>query len=127
MNDFEDKLETILNNPHAMEQIMSLAKSLGGSASTPTNEDEPERQSPGSPFDFPDIGSIDPKLLSAVASLLTKSQQGDDQRVALLQSLKPFVKEQRYAKLDKAIQIARLSRLIRMAFELFHAKEDSHV
>ena len=127
MNDFEDKLETILNNPHAMEQIMSLAKSLGNGASTPPGDGEPELQSPGSPFDFPNIGSIDPKLLSAVASLLTKSQQGDDQRVALLQALRPFVKEQRYAKLDKAIQIARLSRLIRMAFELFHAKEDSHV
>ena len=48
--------------------------------------------------------------------------------MALLNALRPFVREERYAKLDKAIQIARLSRLIRSALDLFRAaKEDGHV
>ena len=52
----------------------------------------------------------------------------DDQRVALLTALRPFVKEERYAKLDKAIQIAKLSRLIRGGLDLFRTrKEDGHV
>ena len=131
MSEFEEKLESILGNPQAMEQIMSLAQSLGaGSSSTSppcNNEPQPESGAPTSLLDGLGLGQLDPRLLSGVAQLLTQSRNNDDDRVALLQALKPFVKEQRYAKLDKAIQIARLSRLIRMALELFRAKEDSHV
>ena len=47
---------------------------------------------------------------------------------ALLAALRPYVREERYAKLDKAIQIAKLSRLIRSGLDLFRArKEDGHV
>lgn len=131
MSEFEEKLESILGNPQAMEQIMSLAQSLGaGSSSTPPPCDAKPQSEPSVPSSLLDslgIGQLDPKLITGVAQLLAKSQSNDDERVALLQALRPFVKEQRYAKLDKAIQIARLSRLIRMALELFRAKEDSHV
>lgn len=129
MNEFEEKLESILGNPQAMEQIMSLAQSLGGgqAAPPPPSDREPEPPASGSLLDGLGLGQIDPRILTGVASLLSQSQSNDDDRVALLQALRPFVKEQRYAKLDKAIQIARLSRLIRMALELFRTKEDSHV
>ena len=64
-------------------------------------------------------------MLSAAAGLLGQFNGGeDDRRVALLTALRPFVREQRYAKLDKAIQIARLSRLIRSGLDLFRAKKD---
>ena len=39
--------------------------------------------------------------------------------IALLTAMKPFLKPERYAKVDKAVQIARLSRVIRAAFQLF--------
>lgn len=75
------------------------------------------------------LGSLDPGTLSAAANLIGQfNNGGDDQRTALLNALRPFVKEQRYAKLDKAIQIAKLSRLIRSGLELFRQrKEDGHV
>ena len=75
------------------------------------------------------LGSLDAGTLSAAASLIGQfNGGGDDQRTALLTALRPFVKEERYAKLDKAIQIAKLSRLIRSGLELFRArKEDGHV
>ena len=76
------------------------------------------------------LGNLDAGTLSAAAQLMGQfnSGGGDDQRVALLTALRPFVKEERYAKLDKAIQIAKLSRLIRGGLELFRArKEDGHV
>ena len=74
-------------------------------------------------------GSLDPGTLSAAAQLMGQFVSGeDDKRTALLNALRPFVKEQRYAKLDKAIQIAKMSRLIRSGLELFRArKEDGHV
>ena len=128
MSEFEEKLESILSNPQAMEQIMSLAQSLGGGSPTPSPENGSTAET--KPFkgleESLGLGSIDPRILTGIAQLLSQSGE-DDHRTALLQALRPFVREQRYAKLDKAIQIARLSRLIRMALELFRTKEDSHV
>ena len=154
MSELEEKLEGILGNPQAMAQIMSLAQSLnlgGDQPSTETQDPEPDRTQTAPPPAPPappagasapppaasgglggllgGLSSLDPKLLSAAASLMGQySNGGDDQRTALLTALRPFVKEQRYAKLDKAIQIAKLSRLIRSGLDLFRAsKEDSHV
>lgn len=130
MSDFEDKLESILGNPQAMEQIMSLAQSLGGSShSAESSHSEPVSAPKSAPglLDGLGLGEIDPRIITGAMQLLSQYRNNDDDRVALLNALRPFLKEQRYAKLDKAIQIARLSRLIRMALELFRTKEDSHV
>ncbi len=119
MGDFEEKLESILNNPQAMSQIMSLAQSLGA----PSGQSDPPPGEPTPPSnDF--SSQFDPRLLTGIASLLSQYNSNDDQRVALLQALRPFIKEQRYAKLDKAIQIARLSRMARIALTLLHSEED---
>ena len=152
MSELEEKLEGILGNPQAMAQIMSLAQSLnlGGSeqssdqsqeadqasspAATAQSESAPPAASAGLSGGLGGmlgaLGNLDAGTLSAAAQLMGQfnSGGGDDQRVALLTALRPFVKEERYAKLDKAIQIAKLSRLIRGGLELFRArKEDGHV
>lgn len=123
MGDFEEKLESIINNPHAMEQIMSLAQSLGGKepASTPAPTVNPKT----SPHE--ESPSLDPQMLGSIFSLLKEYNSDDDQRAALLAALRPFVKEQRYSKIDKAIQIVKLSRVMRTAFELFRSEEEAHV
>lgn len=158
MSELEEKLEGILGNPQAMAQIMSLAQSLnlGGSAPAAPQDSQGQPQGQGEPpkseqpLDAAPVtaspaastasggglggmlgalGSLDAGTLSAAASLIGQfNGGGDDQRTALLTALRPFVKEERYAKLDKAIQIAKLSRLIRSGLELFRArKEDGHV
>lgn len=152
MSELEEKLEGILGNPQAMAQIMSLAQSLnlGGSEQSSDQSQEAEQapgpaapaQSESAPPAAPAglsgglggmlgaLGNLDAGTLSAAAQLMGQfnSGGGDDQRVALLTALRPFVKEERYAKLDKAIQIAKLSRLIRGGLDLFRArKEDGHV
>lgn len=151
MSELEEKLEGILGNPQAMAQIMSLAQSLNLGGGQPSGEAEtqeaghPQAAPSPAPASAPPappppaagglggllggLNSLDPKMLSAAANLMGQyAGGGDDQRTALLTALRPFVKEQRYAKLDKAIQIAKLSRLIRSGLDLFRAgKEDSHV
>ena len=128
MDDFEEKLERILGNPQAMEQIMALAQSLGSGAPPSAGLDIPAKEPAEAPrADLLGLGTLDPQLLTGMIQLLNQSRDGEHEQIALLQALRPFVKEQRYAKLDKAIQIARMSRLIRMALELFRTKEDSHV
>lgn len=118
MADFEEKLESILNNPQAMSQIMSLAQSLGassGPAEPPPADAAPASSDAGIP--------LDPRLLSGLTTLLSQYNRGDDEKAALLRALKPFVREQRYARLDRAIQITKLSRIARMALELFRSEE----
>ena len=121
-----------MSNPQAMEQIMSLAKSLeGGENSASPSASAPAPSPPSAPSDLSglsgSVGQLDPKMLSTAAKLFSQMGRQDDRRTALLQALRPFVKPERYAKLDKAIQIAKLSVLIRSGLELFRAKEDDHV
>ena len=166
MGELEEKLESILGNPQAMAQIMSLAQSLnlGGGGQGGATQDPPQappappEQGEAAPAQGGDgapqaqaapapppaasgppggglegmlgaLGGLDVGTLSAAAGLIGQfTGGGDDKRTALLEALRPFVREERYAKLDKAIQIAKLSRLIRSGLDLFRArKEDSHV
>lgn len=140
MSDWEDKLNAILGNPDAMGQIMSLAQSLGGTVSPPQEPPaaaSPPAPPPSAPSAGPDLsalldglsggGGLDPRLFSLAARVLSESNRGDDRRTALLEALRPFVKEQRYAKLDKAIQIARLSHMIRIALDVLKGGGTDHV
>lgn len=152
MSELEEKLEGILGNPQAMAQIMSLAQSLssGGAAQSSGAQEAPpaEPSAAGAPAPAPEaqpdssapppspgglggllsgLNSLDPQMLSAAANLMGQFTSGeDDKRTALLTALRPFVKEQRYAKLDKAIQIAKLSRLIRSGLELLRARKEDN-
>ena len=122
---FEDKLNAILNNQDAMGQIMALAQSL----SAPEQQERPQMQEEGyvpvsqeqAPAQLPDVagllGGMDPKIMQMGMRLLQEYNRGDDRSAALLQALRPFVKEERFAKVDRAIQIARLSRVVRVLFD----------
>lgn len=120
MGGFEDKLNAILNDQDAMGQIMALAQSLGGqeaSASVPG----PEQEENCDVRDVPDpgslLGELDPRMVQMGMRLLQEYNRGDDRNAALLRALRPFVKEERFARVDRAIQIARLSRVVRVLFD----------
>lgn len=65
------------------------------------------------------LGDLDPRLISTAIRLFSEYSATDDKKISLLSALRPFLKEERYAKVDKAVQIAKLSRVIRVAFQLF--------
>lgn len=135
MADWEEKLEGILSNPQAMGQIMALAQSLEGNSSTDTADTQaltPETlETEHTPFDpgnlLSGINQLDPKLLSIAGTLMSQMSRRDDNKTALLQALRPFVRPERYAKLDRAIQIARLSTLLHSAIQLLKEREDTDV
>jgi len=52
-------------------------------------------------------------------------QSGSGEKQALLNALKPFLKQESQEKVEKAIRITRLSRVIRASMTLF--REDGHV
>lgn len=125
MADFEEKLNSILNDETAMSQIMSLAQSLSGGGDGVNDEafaqqDENEsfvQQPPSSPMGgdlFSMLGNVDPNLMRMGMQLIQEYQGEDDKNARLLKALKPFVKEKRQGNLDKAIQTARISRVVRI-------------
>lgn len=127
MSGLEDKLSAILGNQEAMGQIMALARSLEG-------QEEPSGQpaaeyvlaEPQEESQIPDLsamlGKIDPNMMQLGMRLLQEYNRADDRNTALLMALRPFVKEERFAKVDKAIRIARLSRLIRVFLDAMKEK-----
>ena len=61
------------------------------------------------------LGGIDPQMLDLGMRLLGEYQRQDEKGAALIQALRPFLREERQAKLDKAVRIAKLSRVARVA------------
>ncbi len=126
MAEFEEKLNAILGNQEAMGQIMALARSLSGEkgqqppAAETSAETPPEsRPDPAPAGEAPDLsallGELDPAALQMGMRVVRELQGGDDRNAALLRALRPFLREERRARLDKALQIARLTRMIRVA------------
>ena len=134
MSEFEDKLQSILGNPEAMDQIMSIARSLGGDSPPPEEPTLSEEHCPhgissisGTGDSFASLSGLDPRLLQIGMRLLSEYNRDDGRTVALLTALQPFLRQERFAKVDRAVQIAKLSRLIRVALESFRKGDSEHV
>ena len=114
MADFSEMLNGILSNPQAMQQMMALAQSLGlqGQGGQPQQAAPPAlpRRPPPPQPGPPQLPPPAPALLQGFLQL-SKQMGGDDRQLALFQALKPFVRPERAEKLDRAIQVARISRL----------------
>lgn len=144
MAEFEEKLNEILGNQEAMGQIMALARSLSGggpskdAGETSGPEEEPpdrEENRPEPPTGagaMPDLsalmGRLDPEMLQTGMRLFREYEEDDGRNAALLAALRPFLKEDRRAKLDRALEIARMTRMIRVALGVMGGKgEDGRV
>ena len=133
MAEFEEKLNAILSDPQAMGQIASLAQALTGEhAGESAGQSDATDWSAllgmlgggGDSNPLSALSELDPQLLQAGLRLFSEYSATDDRKVALLNALKPFVKPERYAKVDKAVQIAKLARVIRVAFQLFQSRRE---
>ena len=131
MDDFEEKLNAILSSPEAMRQIMELAGSLNGDGASGGTappgpeagaEKPAESQSVGGLQGL--LGGMDPATLSRVGTLLKEYQSGADEKTALLNAMRPFLSPERQGKVGRAIQITRLSRVIRASMGLFRGDGD---
>lgn len=98
MEDFENKLGAILNDPRMMSQIMSIAQQLGGNA--PPSQQEPPATSQNSFFDI--------ASLSKIASIASAAGINQNEQ-ALLCALGPYLSDERIRKLEKAIHAAKLA------------------
>ena len=113
MSDFDEKLNAILSNADAMDQVMKLAQSLdlGGSPGGDNGNSPPPQSTGGdSGGGLGDLlGALDPKLVGRLLPLLGElTGGGDDQRRQLLYALRPFLKPERRDKIDRALKTAKL-------------------
>lgn len=117
MGEFEEKLNSILGDQQAMGQIMALAQFLGKQSSSDQEEKDtaPEPAEDAPPDLSQLMGNLDPKMVQLGMRLMREYQQDDGQNTALLQALRPYLREERRGRLDKAVQIAKMSRLLRVA------------
>ena len=103
MAEFEEKLNSILGDQNAMSQIMALAQSLSGAGSPPAAETPHPEPAAAPPADMSlGLNQVDPRLLQLGGRILKEYQRGEDKNTALLLALKPFLRQERYAKVDQA-------------------------
>ena len=94
---------------------MALADSLSDAGKK--EADPPPEDSAAAPAQEPEAAGPDLGSLGALAQLMHGGDQEDGKTAALLAALRPFLKEPRREKLDRAIQIARMTRLVRAALQ----------
>ena len=98
MSEMEEKLNSVLNNPQMMQQIMSMAQSLGA-------QPQPEQPPKTDPMPEIDLGML--QRLSGLASQGTIDQN----QQSLLKALRPYLTRERIEKLEKAMRAAKMARM----------------
>lgn len=141
MDDLEQKLSSLLNDPAAMERVQGLLQSLGasGAAEPPASAPEPAPEpAAGAPAaGAPDLSELlgllgaahsapppaadgsaqnasaaaGDERFSKLTPLLTASA-GENPDAALLKALRPYLHGDREKRLDDALQVMRLTRLL---------------
>ena len=109
MDDVNEKLNALLSDPGSMAQIMQLAQQLSGSMGGDTAQ--PAATSPAAPPPPPPspLGGLDPQTIARYLPLLQELTRDTSQTTQLLYALRPFLKDGKQNKVERA---ARLTRLI---------------
>lgn len=111
MDDLMGKFHEILSDEESMKQISELAQMFSSSDSSDAkNNEAPEsgnaggKQSGGIPgFD---MGDFDFTKILKVQEIMQKAS--NDKNAELLLALKPLLREERQAKVDKAVKMLKL-------------------
>lgn len=101
MDDMEEKLGSILSNPQMMQQIMSMAQSMGSQSGEKT--EQPSKQENF----FPEI---DMATIQKISGLAQKSSI-DKREQALLRALGAYLSKDRIGKLEKAMRAAKIAKI----------------
>lgn len=101
-NELNDLLNGFLNSPDSMEKLQGVLSSLG------TAPPGTGQALPSPPPALPDAGMMQ-KLMPVLSAM---GSGGDDQNVALLKALRPYLHDGRERRVDEAIEMLRLAKLL---------------
>ena len=90
MDDLSGKISALLNDPEGMARFQKMAESL---LNEPKNE--------------PETSGLDISKLMPIISKINSAPQ--DNRVALLEALRPHLSESRKERLDSAVKLLRVA------------------
>ncbi len=128
MAELDEKLNTLLSDPNSMAQIMQMAQQLSVTMGGGTDNAPPAQQPPpppaAPPAALPPLGGLDPQVLARFLPLLQEYSRSNSQTMQLLYALRPFLKE---SKQDKVERAARLARLIHLGKKFLTDWGDGHV
>lgn len=105
MENMENRMNEILNNPEMMQKIMTMAQTLQKSQQEPLAESVSQSQEQTFTMPDIDIGMLQKLSVFAGKSGVDKNQQN------LLQALGPYLSQQRVGKLEKAMRAAKMAKL----------------
>ena len=66
-------------------------------------------------------------MIQAGMEVLRQIQGTEDRSAALLNALRPFLREERRARLDRALQIVRITKVVRVVLGTLGGKEGERV
>ncbi len=116
MSDLSSQISQILGNPEMVEQIKNLSGLFGQSADSVSSSAEKSQQSQpsvpaqtSSPLDL--LGSDGLQTAMRFMPILNELRQEDD-TTRLLRAIKPFLSPERQEKLEEAIKLLRIIRIL---------------
>ena len=128
MDDLNQQIQNILSDPQAMGQLQGLLRSLGGGQGDNQTQAAPASSGPdlssllgalggGAPQPAQNessLAGVSPQALSMMTRLMPLLSQAnrEDDATRLLRALRPLLVEQRQKKVDEAIQILQMLRLL---------------
>lgn len=97
MDELQEQLNGILNDPAAMQKILSMAQALGGDSS----QNKQER---------PTVAAFDLGMVQKLSGLASQSSI-DKREQALLRALGAYLSKDRIGRLEKAMRAAKMAKL----------------
>lgn len=105
MDDIMGKIQEVLSDEESMKQLGELASALFSSSENTETENQcgkSDENDTGDPAGF----DFDISKLLMMGQLMNSAS--DDKNARLLRALKPLLKEEKQAKVDKALKLLRL-------------------
>ena len=128
MAELDEKLNALLSDPGSMAQIVQMAQQLSATMGGDAGAAVPSSAQSAAPAVPPPAqtppGGIDPQVAARFLPLLQEYSRSNSQTMQLLYALRPFLKE---SKQDKVERAARLARLIHLGKKFLIDWGDGHV
>ena len=103
MDNMEQMLSSVMNDPETMSKIMAFAQTLGSNApSEPPPQPSPQQNM---------FGDIDINMIKKLSSVAGSANIDPNQR-ALLTALRPYIGHHRLSRLERAMQAARMANML---------------
>lgn len=113
MSELQDKLNSLLSDPAGMAQVVQLAQQLSSTmepSATPTPQSGAPTPppSPNPPPSTALPGGIDLGTVSRFLPVLQALSSDQSHSMQLLNALRPYLKEEKQGKVERAARLARL-------------------